>query len=164
MILRRLTFIRAPAIPIIAYTANDDRAMREECLAAGCTDVLAKPQSTADLVAAVASHLGVTEPIVSKLAGNPEMSEFIHDFVTSLPGKIDTMRQLVQAKDAEKLGPLARQLMVAASDSGGSGFGELSAAADALARTLTETVDWTLVEESICTLADLSRRVRETSD
>ncbi|MCP4594777.1 MAG: response regulator [bacterium] len=155
---------RGLTVPIIAYTANDDQATREECLAAGCSEVLAKPLGKTELINAVTAFLAVEEPITSKLAGNPEMTEFIHDFLGSLPGRIQEMQRCVQAKDAENLGPLTRQLMVAASDNGGCGFGELSAAAGALAKTLTGTADWASAEGAMSTLNNLSRRVKETRE
>ncbi len=155
---------RGITIPIIAYTANDDKATREECLGAGCSDVLAKPLGRADLIEAVARYLGVGEPITSKHAGNPDMAEFIHDFVIGLPAKIQEMARCVQARNAEELGPLARQLKVAAGVEGGCGFGELSAAAEVLAKTVSRTVHWALAEEAMSTLSNLSHRVRETSE
>jgi len=155
---------RGVAIPIIAYTANDDQATREACLAAGCSEVLAKPLGRTDLIDAVARFLAVEEPIVSKHAGNPEMAEFIHDFVSGLPGKIQEMQQCVQARDTERLSPLARQMKAAASDDGGIGFGELSAAADKLAKALSGGVDWAAVEEAMHALANLAHRVKETNE
>lgn len=154
---------RNVTIPIIAYTGCDDEATREECMAAGCSAVLIKPLSKADLIRAVAEFLAVEEPITSKHAGNPDMAEFIHDFVNGLPVKIQEIRRWVQAQNDEKAAPLARQLKIAASDNGGCGFGELSGAADALAKTMAGTIDWTSAEEAISTLSDLSQRVKATS-
>ena len=155
---------RGVTIPIIAYTANNDQATREECLAAGCSDVLTKPLSKTDLIDAVARYLAVEGPIVSKHAGNPEMAEFIHDFVAGLPARLQEMERCVQAQNAEQLAPLARQVKVAASDDGGCGFGELSGAADKLAKALTGSVDWAAVEEAAHALGNLAHRVKVTSE
>ena len=155
---------RGVTVPIVAYTARDDSTVREECLAAGCSDVLTKPLSKQGLVDVLATYLAVEASIVSKHAGSPEMAEFIHNFVTGLPARILEMEQCVQARDTERLGPLARQLKVSASDDGGCGFGELSTAARALASALTETDDWAAVEEAMHALSILSFRVKETSD
>ena len=155
---------RGVTIPIIAYTANNDQATREECLAAGCSDVLTKPLGKTDLIDAVARYLAVEGPIVSKHAGNPEMAEFIHDFVAGLPARVQEMQGCLQSRKAQELGALARQFKVAASDDGGCGFGELSTAAEALAKALTETVDWASVEEAMHALDGLAQRVKEMSD
>ncbi len=155
---------RGVIIPILAYTAHDDQGTREECLAAGFSAVLVKPLSKTELVEAIAAFLGVEEPITSKHAGNPEMAEFIHDFAASLPDKIQAMRECVRSQDAEKLGPLSRQLMVAASDQGGCGFGQLSAAASAIGHALNGTVHWASVEEAMSALTNLAHRVQEKSE
>lgn len=152
---------RGVTIPIIAYSAYDDRKTREECLAAGCSDFLAKPLGKGDLLEAVERYLAVEEPMLSKYTGNPEMVDLIHDFVISLPARIQEMQHCVRAQQAEELGGLARQLKVASSDDGGYGFGELSAAVDRLAETLTGAVDWTAVEEAMAALSNLSLRVKE---
>jgi len=155
---------RGLTIPIIAYTASDDQATREKCLAAGCSDVLPKPLGKTQLIEAMTRYLAVEEPITSKHAGNPEIADFIHDFVTSLPARMQEMQRCVQAKNAEELGPLARQLKTAASDAGGCGFDELSTAANRLAKTLTGTVAWASVEAAMSALSSLSHRVRETKE
>jgi len=149
------------AIPIIIFTANDDPSVREECLAAGCSEVLIKPLGRTELIDTVASFLAADEPIVSKHAGNPEMAEFIHDFVIGLPARIQEMQQFLQARDGQRLASRARQLKAAASDSG-VGFGKISDAADRLAKSLVGNVDWTLVEKAVRALRDLADRVKET--
>ncbi len=155
---------RGVTIPIIAYTAREDEATRMECLASGCCDVLVKPVGRADLIDTVAHYLAVEEPLISRFAGDPEMTDFIHDFVTALPVKIRKMLELAQAHNADELAPMARQLKVAASEGGGSGFVEISDAADALAKTLTDNVDWRSVEEAMTKLSNLSHRVKETAE
>jgi len=65
---------RGVTVPIIAFAANEDQATREECLAAGCSDVLVKPLGKADLIDAVARYLAIEEPITSKYAGNGVVS------------------------------------------------------------------------------------------
>jgi DNA-binding response OmpR family regulator len=42
---------------VVALTGHDDRATRDRCLAAGCTDVLIKPVPTRELLAKSAAWL-----------------------------------------------------------------------------------------------------------
>jgi CheY-like chemotaxis protein len=153
---------RGLTIPIIAYTADDDPATRETCLAAGCSDFLTKSLGKTEFLDSVARYLAVDEPIRSRHAGNPEMAPFIHDFVTTLPAKIQELQRCVQARKDRELGHLAREFTALASDNGGCGFAELSKAADALARKLTGTIAWAAVEQAMATLDNLAHRVVES--
>ena len=155
---------RGVVIPIIAYTASTVSTTREECLAAGCSEVLVKPLSKADLIDAVANFLAIEKPITSTHAGDPEMAEFIHDFVTHLPIRIEEMNGVLKAQNFEELGALARKLKVSASDEGGCGYGELSAAANSLVTALTGTVDCEAANEAMFILTRLSYRVKDTSE
>jgi CheY-like chemotaxis protein len=154
---------RGMTIPIIAYTAHDDPATREACLAAGCSDVLTKPLGQSELADALARYLVVEEPITSCFAADPEMAEFIREFVSSLPARVQELQRCLQSRNTEDLGRLCRQLKIAASDKGGCGFGELSAAAEALLVTLTGTVDWTRAGQAMSALSNLASRVKEAA-
>lgn len=44
-------------VPVVAVTANAFKEDEEQCLAAGCTDYLAKPVRKAELLQTVARHL-----------------------------------------------------------------------------------------------------------
>ena len=152
---------RGVHVPIIACTANDDQGTRDACLAAGCNEFLAKPLGRGELIETIVRYLTVKEPIVSKHAGVPEMAELIRAFVHGLPARIQKMHGCLRSRKVQQLGALARQLKVAASDHGGYGFGEISAAADKLAQAVTECADWECAEEAMLALESLSHRVKE---
>jgi hypothetical protein len=111
----------------------------------------------------VARYLTVEEPLVSVHADNPEMADFIHDFVARLPARINEMQSCVNEKNGQELGRLARQLKIAASNNGGCGFGELSDAADKLVQSLAGTINWSSIEQTMSTVRNLSHRVKDTS-
>ncbi len=152
---------RGVTLPIIAFTARDDSAAREECLAAGCSDVLIKPVGRTCLIDAVARYLAVDAPIRSKYADDPDMTEFISDFVDKLAARVQEMESCLQSREVQDLAVLARQVRVVASDDGGCGYGEVSAAAQVLVKALTSPPDWTAIEAVFETLRSVAGRVKK---
>ncbi|MFN0180301.1 MAG: response regulator [Gemmatimonadales bacterium] len=78
---------RRPAIPIIALTANAAAGNREQCLAAGMSDYLAKPFAPPALLAAVARWGGGDQPVEddqtsrASTNGSPPLAETPIDLV-----------------------------------------------------------------------------------
>jgi CheY-like chemotaxis protein len=153
---------RGVSIPIVAMSANGSHEMRQKCLDGGCNEFLAKPIDRQQLVDVIRCHLAPAEPIASRYADNPEMADFIREFVTGLPVRIRQMQTELQSGDAKPLVSLARQLKSIASGSGGCGFDEISDAAAAVEEALNQTPDWKAAEAAMSKLADMARRAKST--
>ncbi len=152
---------RTPPVPTLVYTVSDDPGVRERCLRAGCCDVLTKPLSKSQLLDAVTRYRSTGPCILSRYAGNPEMEDFVREFVQRLPVRVDVMRHCLVRRQGEKLCAMARHLKVAASDAGGCGFQSLSDAAQGLVTALTaQPLDWTAAEAAFRALEKLASRVR----
>ena len=153
---------RGVSIPIVAISANGSYEMQQKCLEGGCDEFLAKPIDRQQLIDVVRRHLAPAEPIASRYADNPEMADFIRDFVTGLPARIRQMQTDLQSGDAKQLISLARQLKSIASGSGGCGFDEISDAAKAVEEALDQTPDWATAETALSKLAGMACRVTST--
>lgn len=148
------------AIPLIAISGNDQPEVRQECLDAGCADLIVKPIRPDDLVAAVRRQLADSPPLVSELADNPDLADLAQEFVTSLPTRVKAFEAALQAQEQADLLRLSRDLKTIASSSGGCGFEPLSRAARQLELALLKEPDWEAVAVEFRAVAQLAARVR----
>ena len=152
---------RGVTAPIVALTANDDPAVRTECLAGGCTEVLPKSISRAHLLNALLQCVSTQGPVYSSHAGNPGMAEAIQALIRALPEHLRAMERCLLARDVLALKKLALQLKAAAATEGGCGFEALSTEAGWMVRILSTDVDWQLLQEAFNSLQRLAGRVRQ---
>lgn len=76
---------------------------------------------------------GKVEPLRSCFAGDADMVELVQEFVQELPGRAQTLAQLMQAAQLDDLRRAAHQLKGAA---GGYGFPTISESAGTLEKML----------------------------
>lgn len=95
------------------------------------------------------------DPLVSELAGDPDLQQLVDEFVWKLPGKADAMQKELARGDIATLTHLAHQLKGSA---GGYGFPAISDAARHLEQTAKATKDLEAISDHIRELADLCRR------
>jgi PAS domain S-box-containing protein len=143
----RLLRSQGYAAPIVALTAHSMASDLEKCLAAGCTDHLAKPIDRERLIRAVARYAGKEIsgeiPAVlkseaaagdlgvlrSQYADDPDLAEVLAQFVKGLPEQVEAMSRALAAGRHEELRRLAHRLKGA----GGSyGYPLLTEVAEAL--------------------------------
>ncbi|HEX4147103.1 MAG TPA: response regulator [Pirellulales bacterium] len=148
-------------LPIVALTAHCDDDEREKCLAAGCTDYLAKPIEKSRLLASVAAYLSggsladsapAAAPIApqgqtleSSFAHEAAMQEPIAQFVALLPYRVAIMERLLREGNLVELRRVVHQIKGAG---GGYGFDAITELATQADRALKqETPPQTLASE-----------------
>ena len=98
------------AIPILAVTASPPANARDAALEAGCRDFIAKPVRSADLVAALQTHLGLRfEPVAVPAAAVADLMENLHASPT-LAGVAERLRQAATIGNVSALQAIAREL------------------------------------------------------
>jgi len=127
-----------PATPIVALTASTLRGDREQCLAAGCTDFLAKPVKKAELLALIQR---MTNTIVQATVGagktgrqsrvrvDAEILPLIPAFLAEMRQLVEGIRTAMTTDDYGTVGGLAHRI---AGVGGSYGFEELSVLARSL--------------------------------
>lgn len=98
-----------------------------------------------------------TEPIFSKLAGDPDMSELVDLFVDEIPRRLDALESHFVAGDMAKLGQTAHQIKGAA---GSYGFSEVTPIAAKLEYATKANEPETRVREALEELLSTCRRIR----
>ncbi len=130
--------VRNHAIPVIALTANAMQESRNDCLAAGMDDYLAKPIEVAKVLAVMEKWVSLDlfqggktsrdtefsppadvifdiEEFVSRAMGDLELSRYVASvFMENAPAYIDAIRAALTAEDASALRQSAHKLKGAA--------------------------------------------------
>ena len=158
--------------PIIALTAHamaDDRA---RCLRSGCTDYLSKPVERSVLLATVARHVGQpggvsstpSQPglsadsatIHSALTGEPEVQQFLANFIGDLPHIVTRLRSLLDDGRLEQL----RQVLHQLKGTGGMyGFPQITDAAELVQQHVDRAESLDDIVREVGELVQLIRRV-----
>lgn len=138
--LRKQGFAR----PIVAVTASSAPNLRNECLSAGCTDLVSKPFSRDGLVRVVASFK--TEPLISSLAHEQDMGELIDTFVGDLSERVSQLESAFGNAELGRIGKISRQLKAHA---GACGFEIITDLAAELERLTIQSADITEIREKL---------------
>lgn len=148
-------------MPIISLTASTDDETRRLCQQAGCDSFLSKPIDSQSLLDYISAFLDSDQQLTSAFADDPDMAEYIEDFVRELPNRVKSLHTAIIDQDSRKASMIASELNVLASASGGCGFPSLSSTASHIEHTLTiEPTDWTHVLDLLSQLEKLAARVR----
>ncbi|HVI03654.1 MAG TPA: response regulator [Enhygromyxa sp.] len=125
-------------IPIVAMTGQAMAGDREQCLAAGMDDYVAKPVRSAELMEVLAQAVGLVgrdadtpaldwQRAVERLDGDEAMLiEIVKVFLQQLPDMLARVREAVQRSDARALQDSAHRFKGAASAIGAEALAELA--------------------------------------
>ena len=99
-------------------------------------------------------------PIVSELAGDPDLRELVQQFVQALPERVHAVVEALSSNDLDGLRRLAHQLKGASGGYGFESIGRAAAALESSARTAAAVGELTTeVQELIA----LCQRARDTA-
>ncbi|PKL78728.1 MAG: hypothetical protein CVV27_02875 [Candidatus Melainabacteria bacterium HGW-Melainabacteria-1] len=156
--------------PIVALTAHAMAGESERCLAVGCDAYLSKSVPRQELIEQVARYVQavpLSQPSSGRLSAEsfesalrsrfedePEMHELISRFVSSLPNRIEQLKQAAAMPDRQPLLRLVHQLKGAAGSYGFDPVSELAARLEQALSAATSDSAERLLDE----LARLCRR------
>ena len=157
--------------PIIALTAHamaDDRA---RCIRSGCTDYISKPVDRAHLLEIVARYLmqpgtapsletaaaaPVAGAIASTQCGEPELDQFLREFIDGLPATVGRLCELIEQGSLAQLREVLHQLKGTA---GLFGFPQVTEAAAAAEQHIDRSQTLETIARQVQALTEIVRRV-----
>lgn len=130
--LRKRGFART----IVAFTAMCGADVEEECVAAGCNSLLAKPVTLDALV----DLLGTLKenPITSTLGNDPEIVKLVNSFIMDLPEKVGRIESAFSEQNFTELTRLVRMLK---GEGGAYGFQPITDLAMQLEKAVVDVTD-----------------------
>ncbi len=134
---------------IVAVTSMDPQGQRAACIAAGCTDLLARPYTREPLAALLEAEK--SEPLFSSLGGESEMVPIVEAFVAELGDKMRAIEAAFAAEDTAQL-----HLLLGALRCNASGYG-FAPIAEAASKLETAIRDGKALAEASTNLARLAR-------
>lgn len=98
-----------------------------------------------------------TEPLYSRFAADPDMSELANMFVEEMPTRIRCLKELLASEDWQELGRFAHQLKGSA---GGYGFDQLTPFAAKLEAAIRDGEAEAAIRADVDELSDACGQVR----
>ncbi|MFH1748592.1 MAG: response regulator [Planctomycetota bacterium] len=145
--------------PIIALAVDANEQTQKELSDAGCTSFVTKP-ITRDFLAQLMNGI-VPEPLISKLARDPDMVASIDSFVGSLPEHIQNLETAFEADDLQTLEQTIRLLK---GQGASFGFEAISATATELQNLLQARIELNTIRDNLSELVKLCRAARPATD
>ena len=151
---------RGYARPVVAVTAHVSVEDRRACLAAGCTDFLAKPVDRRELSRLLAKYLDQTAPQVERLKSRYQdemlMRDLVAEYVNNLPALVSDLQRQLQADDLVQLRTSTHRLK---GSGGGYGYDAITAQAARAELTIKENLSLETVHAEVTELIRTLRSV-----
>jgi signal transduction histidine kinase/CheY-like chemotaxis protein len=157
-------------IPIVALTANAMAEDRGRCIAAGCTDYLAKPIERQQLIATAGTYIRKDTTAVeqsaaphapltatSTIGADPKYKKLLEKFVSRLPDRVTTLSKLLDEENLMELERAVHQLKGAGH---GYGFGAITDVAAKAEQHIRAADDIDVIRGEVSGLIDLIRSVQ----